>query len=171
MEVDKSNYFDLLPRIEASIADCDFMALDLEMTGLNSGKMERQKPWDSAQQRYLKVRDGASVVCPTQFGLCTFKYIASTNRYEASKRHFTLATFLHRFLSFLALLPLQYPFHILTTTRYLATKCTLTISTFIQRSINGLNVFTRFNPPHLLFCASILLISTNGSIQVSIGSP
>jgi hypothetical protein len=82
MDVDKANFFDILPQIEQSIAECDFLALDLEMTGLNSGKMERQKPWDSAQQRYLKVRDGAAVVCPTQFGLCTFKYIASSNSYE-----------------------------------------------------------------------------------------
>lgn len=81
MEVTKDNFFEVLPQIQKSIAECDFMALDLEMTGLTSGKMERQKPWDSAQQRYLKIRDGAQVICPTQFGLCTFKYSAEKQSY------------------------------------------------------------------------------------------
>lgn len=81
MEVTRENFFDVLPFIEESINSCDFMALDLEMTGLSSGKMERQKRWDSAQQRYTKVRDGASVICPTQFGLCTFKYSAESKQY------------------------------------------------------------------------------------------
>lgn len=81
MEVNKDNFFEVLPQIQKSIAECDFMALDLEMTGLTSGRMERQKPWDSPQQRYLKIRDGAQVICPTQFGLCTFKYSAEKQSY------------------------------------------------------------------------------------------
>jgi poly(A)-specific ribonuclease len=99
MEVDKNNFFEILPRIEQSIAECDFLALDLEMTGLTSGKMERQKAWDSAQQRYLKVRDGASAVCPTQFGLCTFKYSASTNTYVTWEN--SIAKFFHFTCTFL----------------------------------------------------------------------
>jgi len=88
MEVNKDNFFEVLPQIEKSISECDFLALDLEMTGLTSGKMERQKPWDSPQQRYLKIRDGAQVICPTQFGLCTFKYSADKQSYVwPSKAH------------------------------------------------------------------------------------
>jgi poly(A)-specific ribonuclease len=82
MDVTKENFFEILPKILKSISECDFLALDLEMTGLTSGKMERQKPWDSPQQRYTKVRDGAMAVCPTQFGLCTFKFNADSKSYE-----------------------------------------------------------------------------------------
>lgn len=97
MEVNRSNFFEKLPEVERSIAECDFLALDLEMTGLTSGKMERQKPWDSAQQRYTKVRDGAVVICPTQFGLCTFKFNQETQSY-AEKTAFLYRAFVPRFL-------------------------------------------------------------------------
>lgn len=91
MEVNRSNFFEKLPEIERSIAECDFLALDLEMTGLTSGKMERQKPWDSAQQRYTKVRDGATVICPTQFGLCTFKFNKDTQTYVRENGTFCIS--------------------------------------------------------------------------------
>lgn len=82
MEVNRENFEEIFPQIRQSIEQCDFLAIDLEMTGLSAGKSERQRPWDSPQERYTKIKLGAAAVCPTQFGLCTFKWRSDLSQYD-----------------------------------------------------------------------------------------
>ncbi|CAJ0767061.1 16635_t:CDS:10 [Entrophospora sp. SA101] len=73
MDILKSNFKELLPSIEESILNCDFVAIDTELTGL-SERVERIKSFDDPVSRYNKVRIAATKFLIIQFGLCTYTY-------------------------------------------------------------------------------------------------
>ncbi|GIY85671.1 poly(A)-specific ribonuclease PARN [Caerostris darwini] len=80
MEVTKSNFEKLLPSIKQSIDECDFIAIDTELTGLYSSRSE-EHAFDTMEERYLKLREQCSKFLIIQFGLSTFKYNPDEKKY------------------------------------------------------------------------------------------
>lgn len=71
MDITRKNFVTLLPEIEAAIAECDFVALDCELSGLRKGKAGHL--FDDHEERYVKLRDGCMDYKLIQLGLSCFK--------------------------------------------------------------------------------------------------
>jgi len=81
MEVTNKNFNDVLPMVLQAIDECDFMAMDAELSGLDSGHQNSTQnrnvvnPFDTPGLIYMnRVRDSASSFAVLQFGLTTFKW-------------------------------------------------------------------------------------------------
>lgn len=72
MEVVKDTFNQSKSHIEASIANADFIAVDLEFTGVKSDI--KLFPFDSSQKRYEKLKTSVSNYIITQMGVCTFHW-------------------------------------------------------------------------------------------------
>lgn len=82
MEVLNNNFAQLLPQVLEDIRNSDFVAIDLELTGLSTGDREvKIASYDNVQHRYTKLVEGAGDFVPNQFGLCTFKWDAEKSLY------------------------------------------------------------------------------------------
>ncbi|KAF0760366.1 poly(A)-specific ribonuclease PARN-like [Aphis craccivora] len=79
MDVVNENFYQLLPEIELAIAECDFIAIDGEFTGLHNGTMV--SIFDTAAQYYQKLRSNCMDFLMVQFGLCAVKYNAEKKKY------------------------------------------------------------------------------------------
>lgn len=90
MEVTADNFEDLLPVVERKLRECDFVALDLEMTGLHVAGQAKPTKYDTAHDRYSIAKESASNFLATQMGLCTFTWSAEAHRYEAVPFNFYL---------------------------------------------------------------------------------
>ncbi|GFW43198.1 poly(A)-specific ribonuclease PARN [Trichonephila clavipes] len=73
MEVTKSNFKEILPKVKESIDEADFIGIDTELTGLYASRCE-EHAFDSMAERYMKIREHCSKFLIIQFGLSTFKY-------------------------------------------------------------------------------------------------
>ncbi|XP_055943527.1 poly(A)-specific ribonuclease PARN-like isoform X1 [Argiope bruennichi] len=80
MEVTKSNFEELLPSIKKAIDECDFLAIDTELTGLYNARSE-EHAFDTMEERYSKLREQCSKFLIIQFGLSTFKYHPEEKKY------------------------------------------------------------------------------------------
>eukprot|EP00011_Vannellida_sp_DIVA3-517-6-12_P015107 CAMPEP_0114615568 /NCGR_PEP_ID=MMETSP0168-20121206/6231_1 /TAXON_ID=95228 ORGANISM="Vannella sp., Strain DIVA3 517/6/12" /NCGR_SAMPLE_ID=MMETSP0168 /ASSEMBLY_ACC=CAM_ASM_000044 /LENGTH=530 /DNA_ID=CAMNT_0001826641 /DNA_START=125 /DNA_END=1714 /DNA_ORIENTATION=+ len=83
MEVTADNFAALLPRMEAALAACDFVAFDLEMTGLHAAGHAKPTKFDPPHDRYATARESARNFLPVQLGLCAFSWNAAAEQYEA----------------------------------------------------------------------------------------
>ncbi|OQV18000.1 hypothetical protein BV898_07942 [Hypsibius exemplaris] len=73
VSVTRENIKELLPEIEASIADSFFVAIDTEFSGLNLGLEEsRESRFDSAEQRYTRLRKNVKEASLLQLGITCF---------------------------------------------------------------------------------------------------
>jgi len=77
MEVDAGNFEEALALFLECLPTTSFIALDLEMTGINVGAEHDDKSHDTAEQRYTKKRRAAASYGIIQVGLCLFQH-AST---------------------------------------------------------------------------------------------
>lgn len=82
-EVTTSNFERLAPEIEAAIADAAFVAVDTEFTGLVREPEATPNLFDSAEDRYNKLRQIVSSYIICQVGICTFTPIRGRNLYKA----------------------------------------------------------------------------------------
>lgn len=73
----------MLPEIELAIAECDFIAIDGEFTGLHNGTMV--SIFDTAAQYYQKLRSNCMDFLMVQFGLCAVKYNAENKKYNITR--------------------------------------------------------------------------------------
>lgn len=89
MDVVNENFYQLLPEIEQAIAECDFIAIDGEFTGLHNGTMV--SIFDTATQYYLKLRSNCMDFLMVQFGLCAVKY--NTEKKKFTYRAYNFYTF------------------------------------------------------------------------------
>ena len=81
MELTKDNYYDIEPKILKDIEDCNFIALDLEMSGLIQNKF---KIYDSPEENFIKSKYNADNFRIIQFGICFFiKNIENNKEYVA----------------------------------------------------------------------------------------
>eukprot|EP01126_Amoeba_proteus_P016959 TRINITY_DN1799_c0_g5_i1.p1 TRINITY_DN1799_c0_g5~~TRINITY_DN1799_c0_g5_i1.p1 ORF type:complete len:163 (+),score=33.84 TRINITY_DN1799_c0_g5_i1:1-489(+) len=66
--VDRTTFMDFLPAVLEGVEECDFVSIDLELTGLSCGKTN-PSPYDTIDLRYEMLRQDVSFCCPIQFGL------------------------------------------------------------------------------------------------------
>jgi hypothetical protein len=76
MEVTTENFPDSLIELEAAIHECDFVAIDTELTGLRSSKEEKVRFLDTQAEYYLRLRESARKFLVIQYGICTFQWDA-----------------------------------------------------------------------------------------------
>ncbi|XP_020594450.1 poly(A)-specific ribonuclease PARN isoform X2 [Phalaenopsis equestris] len=73
-KVTLSNFCSVLENLRIRIREADFVAVDLEMTGVTSAPWRDSFEFDRSDVRYLKVKDSAEKFAVIQFGLCTFRW-------------------------------------------------------------------------------------------------
>ncbi|RKP05605.1 ribonuclease H-like domain-containing protein [Thamnocephalis sphaerospora] len=84
MEVLRGTFEDALPEFKTAIHECDFIAIDAEFTGLDPhGIATPRSESDTLQGRFIKVRQQAVDFIVCQFGICTFRWNAERESYEA----------------------------------------------------------------------------------------
>lgn len=82
MEVLRDN-FD--PKVfAAAVKDCDFIAFDLEFSGLSTNTKDKKHSLDTTEEIYRKMKDVCSTFFTFQVGICTFKWDDKEKKYLAS---------------------------------------------------------------------------------------
>ncbi|KAF9210132.1 hypothetical protein CPC16_011597 [Podila verticillata] len=87
MEIIKDNFEASLPMLKKAIEECDFVAMDTEMTGL-ALPINVPKNTDSLSTRYQKVSTSAGSFLVIQLGICTFTWRDEIGGYEARPFNF-----------------------------------------------------------------------------------
>jgi len=72
--VTKSNFEQTLVDLAGHVRAADFVAVDLEMTGVTSSPWRESFEIDRHDVRYLKVKDSAEKFAVVQFGVCPFRW-------------------------------------------------------------------------------------------------
>jgi hypothetical protein len=75
MDVTKETFAEVLPGLEAALQDCEFVAIDFEMTGISlpgNGGSSRSNYGDTPQERYTKMYPISSRYNIVQMGVCVF---------------------------------------------------------------------------------------------------
>lgn len=76
--VTKSNLDSTLQDLRQHIRAADFVAIDLEMTGITSAPWRESLEFDRFDIRYLKVKDSADKFAVVQLGVCPFRWDSSS---------------------------------------------------------------------------------------------
>uniref|UniRef100_A0A803QCH9 Uncharacterized protein n=1 Tax=Cannabis sativa TaxID=3483 RepID=A0A803QCH9_CANSA len=76
-QVIKSNFEPALAELRSHVRAADFVAIDLEMTGVTSAPWRECFEFDRSDVRYLKVKDSAEKFAVVQFGVCPFRWDSS----------------------------------------------------------------------------------------------
>ncbi|ORZ15323.1 ribonuclease H-like domain-containing protein [Absidia repens] len=88
MEIPRQDFTQKLPMVKAAIDECDFMAIDTELSGLHRpGTGKRIETRDYRYNEYKEATDRFLII---QFGLCTFKWDAPSGRYIAKPFNFNI---------------------------------------------------------------------------------
>ncbi|KAJ3280896.1 hypothetical protein HK104_000340 [Borealophlyctis nickersoniae] len=83
MEVLKNNFETMLGIMADAIKEADIVAVDTELTGIQTDPTLFNKLIDTPQQRYTKIKTSASTHLVTQYGICCFRWDADTETYIA----------------------------------------------------------------------------------------
>ncbi|KAJ1735022.1 hypothetical protein LPJ61_000775 [Coemansia biformis] len=76
MDVTRDNFAEALAQFKAAIGGCDFVALDMEMTGLfESREQQPNSRVDSRDERYAKLRRSVEAYMVVQVGICLFTWV------------------------------------------------------------------------------------------------
>ncbi|XP_059282126.1 poly(A)-specific ribonuclease PARN isoform X1 [Lycium ferocissimum] len=86
--VTKSNFESVLKELRGIIRDSDFVAVDLEMTGVSSAPWRESFDFDTSDIRYLKVKDSAEKFAVVQFGVCPFRWDSNKHSFIAHPHNF-----------------------------------------------------------------------------------
>ncbi|KAL4554090.1 hypothetical protein LXL04_039797 [Taraxacum kok-saghyz] len=86
--VTKSNFDSSLADLRRHVRDSDFVAIDLEMTGVTSAPWRESFEFDRYDVRYLKVKDSAEKFAVVQFGVCTFRWDTTKHSFIAHPHNF-----------------------------------------------------------------------------------
>uniref|UniRef100_A0A1D1XU77 Poly(A)-specific ribonuclease PARN n=1 Tax=Anthurium amnicola TaxID=1678845 RepID=A0A1D1XU77_9ARAE len=87
-KVTKSNFLPALEELRALVRESDFVAFDLEMTGVTSAPWREAFEFDRSDVRYLKVKDSAEKFAVVQFGVCPFRWDDSKESFVAHPHNF-----------------------------------------------------------------------------------
>ena len=93
MNITKYNYKRSLPLILQSLNSCDYLAIDMEFSGILKHETFYNSSTDSAEHRYWKHRECVSSFLPTQFGLATFHLDESSQTLSVRPFNFYLFPF------------------------------------------------------------------------------
>ncbi|KAF9308349.1 hypothetical protein BG003_011226 [Podila horticola] len=88
MEVLRENFNAELPWIEQAIAECDFIALDAEFSGLHTGPRRGGNMNITLEESYEELRQAATQFMTIQIGVSTFTYDYANNSYVAKPFNF-----------------------------------------------------------------------------------
>ncbi|KAK9268496.1 hypothetical protein L1049_000248 [Liquidambar formosana] len=86
--VTKSNFESSLEDLRRHVRASDFVAVDLEMTGITSAPWRESFEFDRFDVRYLKVKDSAEKFAVVQFGVCPFRWDSSKQSFVAHPHNF-----------------------------------------------------------------------------------
>ncbi|MCE2055173.1 hypothetical protein HAX54_042096 [Datura stramonium] len=86
--VTKSNFESALKDLRGLLRDADFVAVDLEMTGVTSAPWRESFDFDRYDIRYLKVKDSAEKFAVVQFGVCPFRWDSDKQSFIAHPHNF-----------------------------------------------------------------------------------
>uniref|UniRef100_A0A8C3KUK2 Poly(A)-specific ribonuclease PARN n=1 Tax=Calidris pygmaea TaxID=425635 RepID=A0A8C3KUK2_9CHAR len=83
MEVIRSNFKDNLNKVYEAIEESDFLAIDGEFSGISDGPSVSAltNGFDTPEERYQKLKKHSMDFLLFQFGLCTFKYDHTEEKY------------------------------------------------------------------------------------------
>jgi hypothetical protein len=74
MDVTRNNFSEALPAFSAALSECNFVSIDLEMTGISHPK-DHFHSKEKVDDRFQSLRRTATMFAPIQIGVCTFKEI------------------------------------------------------------------------------------------------
>ncbi|KAI7902881.1 ribonuclease H-like domain-containing protein [Cokeromyces recurvatus] len=86
MEISRQQFIQKLPTIEKAISECDFLAVDTELSGLHRPPTSIRLY--SMEDRYKEYKEATERFLIIQFGLCTFTWDEPTGRYIAKPFNF-----------------------------------------------------------------------------------
>lgn len=86
--VTSSNFESALQDLRGLIKAADFVAIDLEMTGVTSAPWRESFDLDRYDIRYLKVKDSAEKFAVVQFGVCPFRWDSVQHFFIAHPHNF-----------------------------------------------------------------------------------
>ncbi|KAJ9153948.1 hypothetical protein P3X46_027334 [Hevea brasiliensis] len=86
--VAKLNFESAFCELKSHVGAADFVAIDLEMTGVTSAPWRESFEYDRYDVRYLKVKDSAEKFAILQFGVCPFRWDAHHQSFIAHPHNF-----------------------------------------------------------------------------------
>lgn len=86
--VTRRNFVESLEQLRGQLAGADFVAVDLEMTGVESTKWRRNLELDSYETRYQNLKHSAEKFAVWQCGVCPFKWDEAHNKWVAYPYNF-----------------------------------------------------------------------------------
>ncbi|KAL0864131.1 hypothetical protein Bca101_043249 [Brassica carinata] len=86
--VTRSNFETTLNDLRRHVNAADFVAIDLEMTGVTSAPWRDSLEFDRHDVRYLKVKDSAEKFAVVQFGVCPFRWDSPTHSFVSHPHNF-----------------------------------------------------------------------------------
>ncbi|OAY73147.1 Poly(A)-specific ribonuclease PARN [Ananas comosus] len=87
-KVTRWNFAEALEGLRARVREADFVAVDLEMTGVTTAPWRDAFEFDRPDVRYLKLRDSARSFAVVQLGVCPFRWHAATSSFRAHPHNF-----------------------------------------------------------------------------------
>ncbi|XP_041435224.1 poly(A)-specific ribonuclease PARN-like isoform X5 [Xenopus laevis] len=83
MEITRNNFKDNLPKVYKAIEEADFLAIDGEFSGISDGPSVSTltNGFDTPEERYTKLKKHSMEFLLFQFGLCTFNYDNTEEKY------------------------------------------------------------------------------------------
>lgn len=104
MDVTKENFAEVLPGLEAALEDCEFVAIDFEMTGISlpgNNSSSRSNYGDTPQERYAKMYPISSRYNIVQMGVCVFSKATKKGKLAEGEKE-TLVARPYNFYTFAA---------------------------------------------------------------------
>ncbi|KAG6420854.1 hypothetical protein SASPL_117396 [Salvia splendens] len=86
--VTKANFEPALAELRRHVREADFVAIDLEMTGITSAPWREIFEFDRPDIQYLKVKDSAHKFAVVQFGVCPFRWDQHSTSFVAHPHNF-----------------------------------------------------------------------------------
>lgn len=86
--VTKSNFAESFELMKSQLETADFVALDLEMTGVDSTLWRKNLELDSCETRYQNLKHSAEKFAVWQCGVCPFKWDQENNKFIAYPYNF-----------------------------------------------------------------------------------
>ncbi|ORX72740.1 ribonuclease CAF1 [Linderina pennispora] len=75
MDVTRENFRGALRELSAAVTTCDFVAIDMEMTGLYPDSQSKPFRMDTKDERYQKLKKSVEMFGVVQVGICLFTWI------------------------------------------------------------------------------------------------
>lgn len=81
--VTKANFREACEQLLAHLQTADFVALDFEMTGVETAPWRRHSELDTCETRYQHIKNSAESFAVWQCGVCPFKWDESGQKFVA----------------------------------------------------------------------------------------